>query len=315
MATACRTRASWNRGRRSHPRSATTGSVWWEHVGTPSLVDGCGGAPFSELSARFLFSVSSAAFYLRCLSPYIILGYQLSNQVIKEILMRLVWHIQCDLEPLERPVFFIFLTQSILDLFDEMTSRVRYKAASLCISYCWYHRENIRLLFTIETIFDRSQVHLPRAGPGGSAWTVRSGDQRHDQPLGRSARGAHQRRGSILTSAKFWAIFFNKLFLMNTGSGTSSNLPGRLRHQGDFGAHRCASNRAGDIGGSQGKKNTNLSTGFDTQHPWINYNVNQVENEDALEALQDGGEEGLKAYVVSKMWAPEYRPLVYLPPG
>ena len=148
MATACRTRASWNRGRRSHPRSATTGSVWWEHVGTPSsLVDGCGGAPFSELSARFLFSVSSAAFYLRCLSPYITLGYQLSNQVIKEILMRLVWHIQCDLKPPERPVFFIFLTQSILDLFDEMTSRVRYKAASLCISYCWYHRENIRLLF------------------------------------------------------------------------------------------------------------------------------------------------------------------------
>ena len=196
-----------------------------------------------------------------------------------------------------------------------MTSRVRYTAASLCISYCWYRRENIRLLFTFETIFDRSQVHLPRAGPGGSARTVRSGDQRHDQPLGRSARGAHQRRGSILTSAKFWAIFFNKLFLMNTGSGETSNLPGRLRHQGDFGAHRCPSNRAGDIGGSEGKKNTNLSTGFDTQHPWINFNVTQVENEDALEALQDGGEEGLKAYVVSKMWAPEYRPLVYLPPG
>ena len=40
-----------------------------------------------------------------------------------------------------------------------------------------------------------------------------------------------------------------------------------------------------------------------------------MENEDALEALQEGGEAGLKAYVVSKMWAPEYRPLVYLPPG
>ena len=48
---------------------------------------------------------------------------------------------------------------------------------------------------------------------------------------------------------------------------------------------------------------------------WKNENVTQVENEDALEALEEGGEEGLKAYVVSKMWAPEYRPLVYLPPG
>ena len=113
----------------------------------------------------------------------------------------------------------------------------------------------------------------------------------------------------------FVYYFFTKLFLINTGSGSTGNLPGRLRHQGDFGAHRCPSNRAGDIGGSEGKKNTNLSTGFDTQHPWINFNVTQVENEDALEALQDGGEEGLKAYVVSKMWAPEYRPLVYLPPG
>lgn len=41
----------------------------------------------------------------------------------------------------------------------------------------------------------------------------------------------------------------------------------------------------------------------------------KVENKDALEAYKEGGEEGLKAYVVSKMWAPEYRPLVYLPPG
>ena len=83
-----------------------------------------------------------------------------------------------------------------------MISRVRYKAASLCISYCWYHRENIRLLFTFETIFYRSQVHFPRASPWGSARAVRSGDQRHDQPLGRSARWAHKRRGSTLVMSK-----------------------------------------------------------------------------------------------------------------
>merc|ERR1719228_1997462 len=38
-------------------------------------------------------------------------------------------------------------------------------------------------------------------------------------------------------------------------------------------------------------------------------------NRKAYEALQEGGEEGLKEYIYSKMWNPEYRPLVYLPPG
>ena len=36
---------------------------------------------------------------------------------------------------------------------------------------------------------------------------------------------------------------------------------------------------------------------------------------DALKALEHGGEAGLRVYVESKMWNPEYRPLVYLPPG
>ena len=45
------------------------------------------------------------------------------------------------------------------------------------------------------------------------------------------------------------------------------------------------------------------------------YPVLQVENKEALEALDQEGEAGLKAYVESKMWMPEYRPLVYLPPG
>merc|ERR1719273_2761381 len=38
-------------------------------------------------------------------------------------------------------------------------------------------------------------------------------------------------------------------------------------------------------------------------------------NKDAQEAYAEGGEEGLKTYIYSKMWDPEYRPLVYLPPG
>jgi len=38
-------------------------------------------------------------------------------------------------------------------------------------------------------------------------------------------------------------------------------------------------------------------------------------NKDAHEAYAEGGEEGLKTYIYSKMWDPEYRPLVYLPPG
>ena len=34
-----------------------------------------------------------------------------------------------------------------------------------------------------------------------------------------------------------------------------------------------------------------------------------------LEAYDKGGMEGLKQYIYSKMWYPDYRPLVYLPPG
>ena len=41
----------------------------------------------------------------------------------------------------------------------------------------------------------------------------------------------------------------------------------------------------------------------------------QIGNRQAYEALKEGGEEGLKDYIYSKMWNPEYRPLVYLPPG
>ena len=41
----------------------------------------------------------------------------------------------------------------------------------------------------------------------------------------------------------------------------------------------------------------------------------QLGNKDAHEAYAEGGEEGLKTYIYSKMWDPEYRPLVYLPPG
>jgi hypothetical protein len=38
-------------------------------------------------------------------------------------------------------------------------------------------------------------------------------------------------------------------------------------------------------------------------------------NKKALAALEEGGEDGLIEYINSKMWNPEYRPLVYLPPG
>ncbi len=41
----------------------------------------------------------------------------------------------------------------------------------------------------------------------------------------------------------------------------------------------------------------------------------KVGNHDALEALESGGYEELRSYVESKMWWPDYRPLVYLPPG
>ena len=41
----------------------------------------------------------------------------------------------------------------------------------------------------------------------------------------------------------------------------------------------------------------------------------KIGNHEALEALDERGEDGLKAYIESKMWRPEYRPLVYLPPG
>merc|ERR1711862_180671 len=41
----------------------------------------------------------------------------------------------------------------------------------------------------------------------------------------------------------------------------------------------------------------------------------QVSNKDMLEAYTHGGEEELKKYIYSKMWYPDYRPLVYLPPG
>merc|ERR1719228_3056396 len=43
--------------------------------------------------------------------------------------------------------------------------------------------------------------------------------------------------------------------------------------------------------------------------------IPKLGNRKAYEALQEGGEEGLKEYIYSKMWNPEYRPLVYLPPG
>jgi len=41
----------------------------------------------------------------------------------------------------------------------------------------------------------------------------------------------------------------------------------------------------------------------------------QVSNKDMLEAYEQGGLGELKTYIYSKMWYPNYRPLVYLPPG
>ena len=41
----------------------------------------------------------------------------------------------------------------------------------------------------------------------------------------------------------------------------------------------------------------------------------QIRNKQIGEALATGGEKGLKEYIKSKMWYPEYRPFVYLPPG
>ena len=41
----------------------------------------------------------------------------------------------------------------------------------------------------------------------------------------------------------------------------------------------------------------------------------QVSNKDMLEAYEHGGLPELKTYIYSKMWYPNYRPLVYLPPG
>jgi hypothetical protein len=41
----------------------------------------------------------------------------------------------------------------------------------------------------------------------------------------------------------------------------------------------------------------------------------KIGNKVAYEAYHDGGLEGLKEYVASKMWSPTYRLLVFLPPG
>ena len=41
----------------------------------------------------------------------------------------------------------------------------------------------------------------------------------------------------------------------------------------------------------------------------------QVNNKHIHEVLEHAGEEGLKEYIHSKMWYPDYRPLVYLEPG
>jgi malic enzyme len=38
-------------------------------------------------------------------------------------------------------------------------------------------------------------------------------------------------------------------------------------------------------------------------------------NKQMVDALQHGGEDEIKEYIYSKMWYPDYRPLVYLPPG
>ena len=40
-----------------------------------------------------------------------------------------------------------------------------------------------------------------------------------------------------------------------------------------------------------------------------------MNNKHIHEALESNGEEGLREYIRSKMWYPEYRQLVYLPPG
>jgi len=40
-----------------------------------------------------------------------------------------------------------------------------------------------------------------------------------------------------------------------------------------------------------------------------------ISNKEMLEALQHGGEKEVKTYIYRKMWYPDYRPLVYLPPG
>jgi len=41
----------------------------------------------------------------------------------------------------------------------------------------------------------------------------------------------------------------------------------------------------------------------------------KIGNKKCLEALEISGEEGLEEYIWSKIWFPDYRPLVYLPPG
>lgn len=41
----------------------------------------------------------------------------------------------------------------------------------------------------------------------------------------------------------------------------------------------------------------------------------QIGNKVMLESYQHGGYPELKAYIYSKMWYPNYRPLVHLPPG
>jgi len=41
----------------------------------------------------------------------------------------------------------------------------------------------------------------------------------------------------------------------------------------------------------------------------------KIGNKDAYEAFNEGGHEGLMEYIRSKMWKPEYRPLVFRPPG
>ena len=40
-----------------------------------------------------------------------------------------------------------------------------------------------------------------------------------------------------------------------------------------------------------------------------------MSNKEIHAVLEAEGEDGLKEYIHSKMWYPDYRPLVYLPPG